>query len=130
MSGKQNVIQIRTQVEDDLRESQARLRLALDASGIGMWDANFVSGKVLLDSHWAEMVGGEPGETLLQFRALLKQVAPDERATAEKLIRAVRRGDGDDYRMEQASATGWATGSGSKAVDASSLAMPLVPLCA
>ena len=101
MSGKQNVIQIRTQVEDDLRESQARLRLALDASGIGMWDANFVSGKVLLDSHWAEMVGGEPGETLMQFRALLKQVAPEERATAEEQIRAVRRGDGDDYRMEQ-----------------------------
>ncbi len=80
-------------------ESRARLRLALDASGIALWDADFVSGKVLLDSRWAELLGYEPRETVIPFRRLLRLVAPGERA--EEQIRAVRRGDRDDYRMEQ-----------------------------
>src|SRR5947208_1278869 len=78
-----------------------RLRLALDASGIALWDADFTTGKVHLDARWAGLVGDDPPVAVsIPFRRLSKLVDPEHREAAEAHIREARRGDRDEYRMQ------------------------------
>ena len=101
MSGQNRDVTAQNQTERELQESQARLRLALDASGIALWEADLTSSTVFLDSRWQELLGYEPRESIAPLRDLLKLVAPEDRRAAVEQVRLVTRGDRDDYRIEQ-----------------------------
>lgn len=45
-----------------LRESEERLSLALDGTGLGLWDWNLETGELIHNTLWGEMLGYEPGE--------------------------------------------------------------------
>lgn len=47
----------RKRVEEKLKESEKRLELALKSTGIGMWDWNIKTGKMVYNERWAEIIG-------------------------------------------------------------------------
>jgi len=47
----------RKRMEDRLRESEKRFRLALDATSDGLWDRNLVSGEVHYGENWYKLLG-------------------------------------------------------------------------
>ena len=47
----------RKRAEKELRDSVERMDLALKGADLGLWDWNFVTGKVVRDKRWAEMLG-------------------------------------------------------------------------
>jgi PAS domain S-box-containing protein len=61
-------------VQLNLRESEERLRLALDAAQLGMWERNFVTNRLTWSEREERMMGFAPGTfagTLEAFRALV-----------------------------------------------------------
>jgi len=39
------------------REESDRLNLALQSSGLGLWDWNMVTGETVFNERWAEIIG-------------------------------------------------------------------------
>jgi two-component system, cell cycle sensor histidine kinase and response regulator CckA len=69
----------RREGEEALRQSEQRLRLALDAGGMGSWEWDLVSGRL----HWSEklelMFGLEPGAFGGTYREFIELVHPEDR---------------------------------------------------
>lgn len=79
-----------------LADSEARLRLALDAARMATWDWDFVG-----DSTWGspgrDALYGRPPGSLRTRADVLGAVHPDDRAmAAETILRAMRRAPGED----------------------------------
>ena len=87
--------------QEDLHDSASRLRLALDASGIAIWELDFSTGEVLLDSNWPGLPSAEPRERRMPFRKLIKLFGPEGRDDAIRQMREITRGERSDYRVEQ-----------------------------
>ena len=63
----------RKALEDTVRFSEARLKLALDVSNVGMWDWRLQTNELFFSDSWLAMLGYREGElatTLDTFRAL------------------------------------------------------------
>ena len=69
-------IQLRDQ---KLASVSERLNLALDASGIGLWDWDIARDSVYLDRRWAGMIGAQSGETSTTIGELADLVPAEER---------------------------------------------------
>ncbi|MBD2461820.1 PAS domain S-box protein [Oscillatoria sp. FACHB-1407] len=67
------------QAEAALRVSEERLRLALEASQIGIWDCNLRTGKVTWSDNVEKLFGLTPGEFNGRDRDFLSCVHPDDR---------------------------------------------------
>jgi PAS domain S-box-containing protein len=52
-----NDLTIQKKVELKLRESEERLELALDGSGLGLWDWHITNGESYYDERWANIIG-------------------------------------------------------------------------
>jgi PAS domain-containing protein len=61
-----------------LRESESRLRLALEATGMGTWEWNRLSGEVIWDAALCKILGLEPGAAPRDFAEYLALVHPDD----------------------------------------------------
>ena len=64
----------RVRIEKDLIETNKTLNLALEGAQIGLWDQDFVSGKVKRTEYWAKMLGydlEDISETLDTWKSLL-----------------------------------------------------------
>jgi len=94
-------VSARKKADEDLRSSEARLQLAMGAARTCLWDANSLTGQVVLDAHWAELIGAPPGEVETTFQDLLKVVAPDDLPQIMGKIMAVIKGEQTDYIAEQ-----------------------------
>ena len=84
---------------DALAESEQRLRTALDAGRMGMWE--WVAGRDLFDLSPAleQMHGLAPGAFDGTLEAFLQSIHPDDRAIVAEQIRRTRD-DRADHRME------------------------------
>lgn len=83
-----------------LAASERRLRLALEAASLVLWDCDIVRGKVTLSDQWQRIVGGAPGPvetTLVQLAAL---VHPDDREKVLSKVRALVKGEIDHYDID------------------------------
>lgn len=69
----------RRAAEDKLRDSEERLRLALETTGLGIWDFNIVTGESQWTPEAYELVGLKPGDPL-DKNSVLQLVHPDDRA--------------------------------------------------
>ncbi|MBP8276394.1 MAG: PAS domain S-box protein [Propionivibrio sp.] len=77
----------RKQAEQSLRESEERLRLAMDASSQGWFDLDLVSGSISVSPEYVRMIGYEPGEFTSNIQSWLSSVHPDDRDTVSAAIK-------------------------------------------
>jgi len=91
------------QAEAALRESEERLRLAVEGSELGLWDWNLETGEVARNAQWAEMLGHAFDEIDFTTAQWSKLVHPDDKASVWRSIDEHLRGKTPrhqtDYRL-------------------------------
>ncbi|WP_217913966.1 SpoIIE family protein phosphatase [Miltoncostaea marina] len=105
-------------VEEELRASRDRLRLALDAAGMGVWDWDLADGGLLWWGDLERVHGMAPGSFDGTFERFLAAVHADDRAAVQERIgRTLTTGEpfsaefravGDDGRVRWVSTEGTA----------------------
>lgn len=89
----------RQQIEAVLRESEERLRLALEASRMGTWDWNIQTGQISWSENLEALFGLEPGEFDGSYEMFVSRLHPDDR---DRVLAAVDHAitTGEDYDFE------------------------------
>jgi len=84
----------RKQVEETLREASLRLREAVHAANIGLWDWDLATNKVRYSAEWKQQIGYEEDEIGEGFEEWERRVHPDDLpATIGRIRKAVARRD-------------------------------------
>ncbi|MGZ6075500.1 MAG: PAS domain S-box protein, partial [Isosphaeraceae bacterium] len=94
----------RQAIEQNLRDSEEQLRLAQDASGVGMWDWDTRSDRVEWSDQTFRIFGLQPGEQKLDESSVLKLIHPEDRAAVNLAIREALRPGGKydaEYRIQR-----------------------------
>lgn len=76
----------RKRIEDVLRRSEYQLRLAVESSGLGIWDFDPVTGEVRADDR-AKRALGLPTEAKMDYETFLARVHPEDRERVAELVR-------------------------------------------
>jgi PAS domain S-box-containing protein len=87
----------RLDAEKDLRVSEERLRLSLEAAGLGHWDFDFASGTPVWSDQTRKLLGVEPG-TPASRALLLSLVHTEDRPRFEEHMGRSSRPDSDEGR--------------------------------
>ena len=89
----------RKQAEEALRQSEERLRLALDAAQMGTWDWNILTGQATWSKNHERLFCMAPGSFEGTYEAFLRCVHPEDR---EILVQALTRAISErvDYNEE------------------------------
>jgi PAS domain S-box-containing protein len=74
--------------ETALRESEGRLRLAMDVAGLGAWEADSRTGRNLWDGALSSLLGLPPTQTAIAPARLFDVVHPDDRAWVQAAYEA------------------------------------------
>ena len=90
----------RKAVEGALRESQERLRVALEATGLGPWDWDLRTNVVEFSLEWKRQLGYEPHEILNQYEEWESRLHPEDRARVLEMLRAYLDGRQPVYAVE------------------------------
>lgn len=80
----------RKQAEEALRQSEERLRLALDAAQMGTWDWNLLTGQVTWSEHHEQLFGIAPGTFEGTYEAFLRRVYREDREVVAQLLNGIR----------------------------------------
>ncbi len=67
------------QIQESLQISEERLKLALEGSGIGLWDWNIATGEMYFDENWLQMLGYTEGELPAHISTWQQLIHPDDR---------------------------------------------------
>jgi PAS domain S-box-containing protein len=87
--------------QTELRDSEERLRLALDAAKMGTWTWNIEAGAVAWSDGIEPMFGMEPGSFDGRYETFLSLIHPEDRAVVQEAIsRALLSREGVDYYVE------------------------------
>jgi PAS domain S-box-containing protein len=78
--------------EEGLRESEERLRLAIETTGLGIWDLNVVTGERQWTAEARELFGFAP-DTPLNQEHILERIHPDDRERVAGTAYADQPGD-------------------------------------
>ncbi len=89
----------RRQLEDALRESEERLRLAVNAANEAIWDWNLQDGKVQLNEIY-ERLFGLPSAGTDPEQWWKEHIHPGDRDQVASSLRAALDGDGDSWTAE------------------------------
>jgi len=81
----------RLQAQDALRESEERLRLALQAAGMAAFDRDARTGATLWNDEFYRMYGYRIGEVEPSRAAWLARIHPDDREAAEAVVTNAER---------------------------------------
>jgi two-component system, sensor histidine kinase and response regulator len=81
-------ISVRKQAEEQLRESETRLRLALASANQGWFDVDLTNGNLQVSPEYAHMIGYEPEEFHSELKYWLEQVHPEEREAVSLAFQA------------------------------------------
>jgi PAS domain S-box-containing protein len=83
---------------DALRVAEERMRFALEAAGVGIWDMDFTTGVL----QWSEILesqyGLQPGSFDGTFEAFIERIHPDDRQAVIEAIKANQ--SGLDFTLE------------------------------
>ncbi|HEY9871858.1 MAG TPA: PAS domain-containing protein, partial [Candidatus Obscuribacterales bacterium] len=97
--GVQTDITSRVQSEAALKESETRLRLALNAANMGVWDWDISTGKVTWSAEVESIFGLSPGSFAGTYEAYIKCIhAEDCYRVTQELTRVVEVGG--DFKIE------------------------------
>ncbi len=72
--------------QEQLRESEQQLSLALEGSELALFDWNIRTGDVFLSEKWSVMLGGKPELTRTTFAALEEITHPDDKARVRQTV--------------------------------------------
>jgi diguanylate cyclase (GGDEF)-like protein/PAS domain S-box-containing protein len=86
--------------EEQFRQSEQQLSLALEGSELALFDWNIETGEVFLSEQWSVMVGGEPELTRTTFSSLEQITHPDDKAALRQAVRAALKGLTTHYHAE------------------------------
>ncbi|UVT15924.1 MAG: PAS domain S-box protein [Nitrospira sp.] len=100
MSGSVLDITERTRTEAMLRSSQEKLRQALQASGIGLWDWNTETKDMSLSDEWKRQLGYGETELHDSFETWEALLHPDDHDHAIAYVREYVRARQGEYRQE------------------------------
>jgi len=84
--------------EEQSRENEKRLQMALDAGRMGAWEWDLVSGKVVWSPGLEILHGLRPGTFGGTFEDFKNDIHPDDLATVEARVEQALR-DGQDYHL-------------------------------
>jgi PAS domain S-box-containing protein len=90
----------RKQIEAAHRQSEERLQLALEASDLGLWDWNILSGEIYRDWRWKLMLGYEADELDDSMPAFQELVHPEDRQMVKIALDEYLGGVNDVYHAE------------------------------
>jgi PAS domain S-box-containing protein len=89
----------RKRIEEAYRESERRLRMALEVSGMSVWTWDVANDQMTWNNH-APTLFGPGAESFCQtFAAYLEQIHPDDRPRIQAAVDQALEGGGD-YRVE------------------------------
>jgi PAS domain S-box-containing protein len=84
-----------------LAESEQRLQLALRAGDMGLWDWNYTSGALVVNTRWKTMLGLAPDAPVHRIDDWAPHVHPDDVPLLDAVIRDVIEGPaGSDFTVE------------------------------
>ena len=90
----------RRATEQALRDSEERLRLALEAGRQGLYDLNLETGEVLVSPEYATMLGHDPQSFRETHDGWRGRLHPDDRAAVLKILDDYLAGHLPTYRVE------------------------------
>ncbi len=97
----------RKRMQEDLRRAKEaadnarhRLELALQVSGVAIWDADLGNNLIYLSEGWSEMLGGEPRETVTTAPELLALVPEEDHGLVSASFSAALKGEKAEYVQE------------------------------
>jgi len=90
----------RKKAEEALRESENRLRLAVEATELGIWDFDVAADEFRLDER-CKTIFALPQEVRVSYENFIASIHPDDRGRVEELIESMPSSrDEGDFRME------------------------------
>ena len=104
---QQDVVQARLQeaemrleavFDEAVKRSEERLRSAVEAGRLGLWDWNIATGAIYWSSEHFRMEGYGVGEVVPSYEAWAARLHPEDRAATEAALRQAMEGDGDYAR--------------------------------
>ena len=111
----------RSRIEEALRASEARLRLALEAGGMGFWSWDLATDRLEWDARQFELFGLDPARGQINGEDALSTVHPDDLPGLTTAIRrAAEAGNGvfsHEFRVVHADRVRWIAGHGHAARD-------------
>jgi two-component system sensor histidine kinase UhpB len=84
----------------DLRDSEAQLRLSVHASNIGLWDWNIRDDRLYLSPEWKSQLGHRDDEIANHYREWESRLHPEDRERVLPKIRAYLANPGPSYEAE------------------------------
>jgi PAS domain S-box-containing protein len=93
----------RSQLMDELkllRQRIAELELALESAGLGLWDHDFVTGKVIRNERWAEMLGYTLDELNSEVDIWKSLIHPDDLPLVNKIAKDHEAGRIPFFKVE------------------------------
>ncbi len=90
----------RQQSEAALRTAQQCLELALSASGAGLWDSDFRSGRTQYSPSWRRLLGYNEEELGDSFEEWMKVIHPEDAARLQAYVRQYLRDPSAPYEIE------------------------------
>ena len=75
------------QLSDDLQESEARMAMAAEAAGFGVWMWSIARQEVWGSERWLSLFGFTPEAGAVRFEQVMQRIHPDDRDRVEREVR-------------------------------------------
>lgn len=93
------ILSERDQLMISLGQSEQRLRLALEAGGMSVWDWDLLKHRFVLDAQASSLFGFDPHRVIISEEDVYREIAPEDLPDVNEAVAKALRGEGP-YRIE------------------------------